>query len=199
MARQILEGEDAHKAALELLKAGLLDSNPVALGDGAFEVSLKPQLSDKLHFAEVDKLLKDLKTKGIGAAVNPARYYKLILIGQNAHEMAEQVWLQGGIFGRKPQDLSLGIALHNRIRVYGLQDHFDSAYEEQFRGALDDIGKTYNPRVSARLPTPVDLAASGQEFPVGAREKSASVRIARRGGTPPNLPKTRGRARSAVS
>jgi hypothetical protein len=62
MARQILTGEDVHKAALELLNAGLLDSNPVALGDGAFEVSLKPQLSDELHFAEVDKLLKDLKT-----------------------------------------------------------------------------------------------------------------------------------------
>jgi hypothetical protein len=165
MARQILTGTDAHKAALELLKAGLLESNPVALEDGAFEVSLKPQVSDELHFAGVQKLLEDLKARNIAPAVNPGRYLKMILVGQRAYEMAEDVWIKGGIFGRKPQDLAQGLSLVDRIRVYGLQDSFKPDYQKQFRDTLKSTGEEYDPQVVVVIPTPIDLLASGYEFP----------------------------------
>jgi hypothetical protein len=165
MARQILVGADAHHAALELLKAGHLDSNPVALEDGSFEVSLKPQVSDDLHFAGVQKLLDDLKARNIAPAVNPMRYYKMVLVGQCCYEMAENVWLQGDIFGRKPQDLAHVIIREQRIRVYGLQDRREPDYQKQFRDTLADIGKKYDPPVVVVPPTPVDLLATGYEFP----------------------------------
>jgi hypothetical protein len=175
MARQILLGEDTHKAALELLKAGLLDSNPVALEDGAFEVSLKPQVSDELHFTGVQKLLEDLKTRNIAPAVSPARYLKMILVGQHAYQMAEEVWVKGGTFGRKPQDLAQGLVLVNRIRVYGLQDSFKPDYQKQFRDDLVEIGKKYDPQVVVVIPTPVDLLASGYEFPREGNQGRAAV------------------------
>jgi hypothetical protein len=125
MAKQILVGADAHQAALELLKAGHLDSNPVALADGAFEVSLKPELSDEFHAAGVQKLLN--------GPVNVARYYKMILQGPRAHDMAQNEYLKTpSIFGRKPQDITQGLVFVDRIRVYGLQDRLNPITSKVF-------------------------------------------------------------------
>jgi hypothetical protein len=99
MARQILVGANAHTAALELLKAGHLDSNPVALDDGAFEVSLKPEMIDALHFAEVQKLLNDPALKRAAPEVSNSAYCIMVLVGEHCYEMAEALWRQGGSLG----------------------------------------------------------------------------------------------------
>jgi hypothetical protein len=83
--------------------------------------------------------LKDLKTKGVGPAANPARYYKLILIGHQAYEMAEQVWLHEKIFRRKAGKTSRrGIALDTE---YVFMARFDGTYEDEFHRTLDGIGQ----------------------------------------------------------
>jgi hypothetical protein len=171
MARQILVGADAHHAALELLKAGHLDSNPVALEDGSFEVSLKPQVSDDLHFAGVQKLLDDLKARNLAPAANPASYYKMVLVGQRCYEMAENEWLKKpSIFGRKPQDLAHVIIREQRRRVYGLQDRREPDYQKQFRDTLADIGKKIRSSSGGSSPDPGRSPGYGLRVPERRRD-----------------------------